>query len=222
MNQPASILVAGATGLVGGACIQRLLADPDFSRVVVLTRRPLPEKLRSADASHKLEERLVDFDKLDEAAGLFTVDHVLCALGTTIAKAKTPEKFKLVDYGYALRLAELGLQHGARRFLVVSALGASAYSLNFYLRVKGQMEQAVVQLPFRGITIMRPSLLLGDRKETRLGEELAKRFSFLAPPAFKPVQADAVAAVMIDAAKADTPGTEIIESREIRARARAI
>jgi uncharacterized protein YbjT (DUF2867 family) len=220
MSSPASILVAGATGLVGSAGVLRLLADPAFSRVVVLTRRPIPGKLRAADTGARLEERLVDFDRLDESAGPFSVDQILCALGTTIKKAGTRERFRQVDLEYPLKLARLGLEHGCRRFLFVSALGADPRSYNFYLRVKGELEAAVLALPYPGITIVRPSLLLGERGEFRLGEEIAKRLSCLAPPKFKPVRADAVAAVLVDAAKKDRPGREIIESREIRDRAR--
>jgi uncharacterized protein YbjT (DUF2867 family) len=222
MSSPSSILVAGATGLVGSACVLRLLADPAFSRVVVITRRPIPEKLRAVDASAKLEERLLDFDHLDESADFFTVDRILCALGTTIKKAGTRERFRQVDFGYPLKLARLGLEHGCRRFLFVSALGADPRSHNFYLRVKGELEAAVQALPYPGVTIVRPSLLLGERDEFRLGEEIAKRLDFLAPPKFKPVRADAVAAILIDAAKKDRPGREIIESREIRDRAQLL
>jgi uncharacterized protein YbjT (DUF2867 family) len=190
--------------------------------VVAITRRPLPDKLRAADTLGKLEERLVDFDSLDETSGLFSVDEILCALGTTIRQARTRERFHQVDFGYPLKLARLGLEHGCRRFLFVSALGANPRSYNFYLRVKGELEAAVLALPYPGVTIVRPSLLLGDRREPRLGEEIAKRLSFFAPTKFKPVLAEEVAAVLVEAAKQARPGREIIDSREIRDRARLL
>jgi uncharacterized protein YbjT (DUF2867 family) len=97
----------------------------------------------------------------------------------------------------------------------VSAVGANAGSRVFYSRIKGELEEAITALPYRSTTIIRPSLLLGDRAEFRLGEELARRLSFLAPPRYKPVAASTVAAALVGAAKRDQPGHRIIESREI-------
>jgi uncharacterized protein YbjT (DUF2867 family) len=201
-----SILIAGATGLVGRECLGLVLEDPAFSRVVVIARRPLT----LAQPSRALEAHVVDFDRLDEHAELFAVDQVLCALGTTIKQAGSQERFRVVDYGYPLALARLGLAHGASHFLLVSALGANARSRIFYSRVKGELEDAVLALPYRSITFARPSLLLGDRIERRLGEEIAKRLAFLVPGRYRPVQARDVAAALVRAAKEDAPGRRLV------------
>lgn len=207
------ILLAGATGLVGGLCLQRLLADPVFNRVVVLVRRPL------AITHPKLEQHVVDFTRLDEVRALFKVDKVMCALGTTIKQAGSQERFREVDHDYPVHLARLGREQGARHFLLVSALGGNAKSGVFYNRVKGEVEMDVRALGWPQLTIVRPSLLLGQRQEFRFGEEVGKRLAFLVPGKYKPVQADDVAKVLVEAARRDAPGVEVIASDEIRRRA---
>jgi uncharacterized protein YbjT (DUF2867 family) len=207
------ILLAGATGLVGGLCLQRLLADPVFTRVVVLARRPVETR------HPKLEQHVVDFARLHEARDVFKVDAVMCALGTTIKQAGSQERFREVDHDYPLQLARLGREHGARHFLLVSALGANANSGVFYNRVKGEVEADVRALGWPQLTIVRPSLLLGGRQAFRFGEEVGKRLAFLVPGKYKPVQADDVAKVLVEAARRDMPGGEVIESDEIRRRA---
>jgi uncharacterized protein YbjT (DUF2867 family) len=216
-SEARSVLLAGATGLVGTFCLKRLLADPGVSQVIAMTRRPLPESLRALDLSGKLTERQVDFNNLHDHAELLHADQIICALGTTIKKAGSQERFREIDYGYPLALAQLGLAQGARHFLLVSALGASSRSRIFYNRVKGELEEALLALPYRSITIARPSLLLGPRQEFRLAEELAKRLGFLFPARSRPVEADAVAALLTDAARQDQQGTRIVESAGIRA-----
>lgn len=209
---PKSLLLLGATGLVGGHCLRLLTGDPAFHRVVVLTRRPLSLE----QAFGNVEAHVVDFDKLAARAELFQVDQILCALGTTIRRAGSQPRFRLVDYEYPLEAARLGLAAGATHYLLVSSIGANPRSRTFYTRVKGELEAGVLGFPYRSVTIVRPSLLLGPRAEYRLGEQIAKRLAFLVPAKYKPVQAHAVAATLVRAAKADAPGRRIIESREIR------
>ena len=207
-----SLLVVGATGLVGRECVRQALDDPAVARVVVLARRPL----ESAPPSAKLEAHVVDFERLDDRAPLFAVDAIICALGTTIRQAGSQARFRRVDFDYPLAVARLGLEQGARHFLLVSSLGASSRSRVFYSRVKGELEDAVLALPYRAVTIVRPSLLLGARAESRLGEEIAKRLAPLVPGRYKPVPAAAVAAALVRAAREDRPGHRIVESPEIR------
>jgi uncharacterized protein YbjT (DUF2867 family) len=192
----------------------RLLAtDPAFERVVVLTRRPLPPEA----AQRGVEAHVVNFDRVAAHEELFAVDQVMCALGTTIRVAGSQERFRLVDYEYPLAAARLALEQGATHYLLVSALGANARSRVFYNRVKGQLEAALATLPYRSVTIARPSLLLGPRAEHRLGEQIAKRLAFLVPEKYKPVDAHAVAAALVRAAKEDAPGWHVMESSAIRA-----
>ena len=206
-----SILLAGATGLVGGECLRLLLADPAFDPVHVVVRRPLP----SAAAAGKLRQHVADLDQMATALAGVSVDAVFCALGTTIRKAGSQEKFRQVDFEYPLALARLGLERGARHYLLVSSLGADARSRVFYSRTKGELEEALAALPYRSLTIARPSLLLGERAEFRLGEQIFSRLGFLMPGKYKPVAASAVAAALVAAAREDRPGRRIIESRQM-------
>ena len=217
MAKKRSVALAGATGLVGGEALRRFLADASFARVVAIVRRPLEGPLAR---DPKLEQQVVDFDKLEKRPPPLDVDAVVCALGTTIKVAGSQEAFRRVDYEYPLVLARLGLAAGARQFLLVSALGASARSPVFYNRVKGELEDAVRGLGYPSVTIVRPSLLLGDRQEVRPGEEIGKLFGFLVPGKYKPVAAGAVANALVTAAREGRPGVRVIESDEIRAMAR--
>ncbi|MGQ0712101.1 MAG: NAD(P)H-binding protein [Gemmatimonadaceae bacterium] len=208
-------LILGATGLVGSECLRLFADSPDFARVIALTRRPL-----RADAhTSKVESHVVDFERLDGAAEHFRVSHVVCALGTTIKKAGSQMKFRRVDYDYPLAGAQLGVRGGARHFLLVSALGAKAQSRVFYSRVKGEIEEAIRALSYRAVTIVRPSILIGEREETRLGESIGKALARFAPLRYRPVAADDVAAAMLRAARDDQPGVRIIESNDLHHRA---
>lgn len=204
-------LLVGATGLIGGHCLRLLAADPFYSRVVVLARKPLTDTFHA-----KVETHIVNFDRLEALPAQLRADDVFCALGTTIKLAGSPEAFRKVDLDYVIALAKLAQERGADQFLVVSSLGANADSRMLYSRTKGEMEQQLTAIPYRSITIFRPSLLLGERKEFRLGEEVAKRFDFLMPLRYKPIQASRVASTMIAVAKENRPGTRILESAEIQ------
>lgn len=219
MQHSLSIVLCGATGLVGRECLELLSTDPAFGRIVVLTRRPLSAGAPGKWGSAKLEEHIVDFDRLDAHAELFRVDQIISALGTTIKQAGSKEVFRQVDLGLPLAIARMGVERGVRHFLLVSAVGANAHSRFFYNRVKGELEDAVSTLPYRSITILRPSLLLGKRTEVRWGEEVAKRLSFLAPAPYRPVSAHTVAAALVRLARENRPGQRIIESSRIRAAA---
>lgn len=206
-----SVTLLGATGLVGRHTLDLLASDPAFTRVVVVARRRFAEA-----TAPRVEAHVVDFDRLDERPDLFRVDQVICALGTTIrAVDGSHERFRAVDYGLPLTAARLALSQGVRHFLLVSALGASAQSRIFYSRVKGELEDALRTMGFRSVTILRPSLLLGDRQEFRFGEEVAKRLGFLVPGRYRPVHARDVAAALVRSAREDVPGLHILESDEI-------
>lgn len=193
-----------------------LLADPHFETVATLTRRALPPELVPAEQSRRLEQRVVDFDHLAENAPAVKADQIICALGTTIEDAGSRQRFREVDFGYPLTIARLGAEQGVRHFLLVSALGASSRSMIFYNRVKGELEEAVLALPYRSVSIVRPSLLVGARARPRRGEEVARRLAFLVPARYKPIPAHAVAAALVRMARDDAPGQRIMESREMR------
>jgi uncharacterized protein YbjT (DUF2867 family) len=206
-----SVALLGATGLVGRHTLDLLAADPQFSRVVVLARRKPGEAM-----APRVEAHLVDMDRLEDRPDLFGVDAVICALGTTIKTVGgSRERFRAVDLGIPLAAARVARRQGARHFLLVSALGADAGSRIFYNRVKGELENELRTLGFRSVTILRPSLLLGDRAQPRFGEEIAKRFAWLVPGRYRPIHARDVAAALVRAAKEDVPGLHILESDEI-------
>jgi uncharacterized protein YbjT (DUF2867 family) len=172
--------------------------------------------MRALPGAAKLEAHIVDFGDLARGAPPSMPPTIFCALGTTIRQAGSQERFRQVDYDYPLAVARLGLARGARHFLLVSALGASAASRVFYSRVKGELEDAVIALGYPSTTIVRPSLLAGERAEPRRGEEIGKRLAFLVPRRYKPVPGAAVAATLVRAAREARPGVTIIESRDIR------
>ena len=209
-----SAVVVGATGLVGRECVMQLAARSEFQSVTAVARRALPDDLQSP----RLRTVLIDFDRLDERHDVFRASHVFCALGTTIKQAGSRERFRQVDFGYPLRVAELAIAAGARHFLLVSSVGASPASRGFYLRVKGDLEGAIVALGFPSVTVVRPSLLLGGRKEFRLGEEIAMRLSWAFPRTYRAVEVRNVARALVDAAVEDRPGVRLIENTEIIAK----
>lgn len=210
-----SLLIVGATGLVGKACLS--LADEDhfFQKIVVLTRRPLPEDL----VSSKVITHQVNFDRLRDFKNEMQVSHVFCTLGTTIRKAGSQENFYKVDFTYADETARLASEQGAKHFYLVTSLGSKANSRIFYYRIKGQLEEVVQKLDYHSINIFRPSFLLGEREEKRLAESVAKRLArgldFVLSPKYKAVPARSLAMAMMEVAKKERSGYQIIENAEI-------
>jgi uncharacterized protein YbjT (DUF2867 family) len=211
MPGPRSVLVLGATGLVGAECLRLMLHDDAFSRVVALTRRPLSRE----GLSLKLENRVVNFDEMAAHADAFEVDQIICALGTTLRKTPSREQYRAIDFGYPLTAARLGLEKGTSHYLLVSAIGANSRSRLFYNRLKGELEDAIKALPFRSITIVQPSVLSGERAEPRLSEKIAWRLSFLTPRKYRPVDGASVARALVNSARADEPGLRVIENRDL-------
>lgn len=208
---PLTAVLAGATGLVGGECLRQLLESPRYGRVIVVTRREL-----GADSQHdKLREVVVDFARLGDVKSRLHGDHVFCALGTTIRKAGSQQRFREVDHEYPLRLARLALENGARHFSVVSALGASRTSPFFYSRVKGELEEELRRLGWPSLAILRPSVIAGERAESRPLERLSEHLLRFAPATWRPVPAHDIAAAMIATALREPPGVTVIESRDI-------
>ncbi len=210
-----SVLLLGATGLVGGQCLNLFLANDHFSQVTTLSRRPLATN--PVDPHHV--NHVIDFDAPESYHGKVTADIVVCALGTTIKKAGSREMFRRVDFHYAFELSRAALENGAGHLLLVSARGAAADSRVFYNRVKGKLEDAISGLGFETLSIFRPSLLQGNRQEFRAGEEignfLAGAFSIVIPVQWKPTPVDRLAEAILKAAINDRPGYRIYESGEI-------
>ncbi|MGZ3181488.1 MAG: NAD-dependent epimerase/dehydratase family protein [Telluria sp.] len=212
------VIIAGATGLVGQAILAGLLADPTVVRVHGLGRR-------APAANHpKLTAHVVDFARLTP---LPPADEVYLALGTTIKVAGSQQAFRAVDFDANLVVAEAALAAGVRRAGLVSAMGADAHAAVFYNRVKGELEERLAQLPFAGLVIARPSLLVGDRsalgQPVRRGEEIGfaigKALGFLIPADYKPIAAASVAGALLDAVPA-AQGLRILRSGEMQERGR--
>ena len=210
-----SVLLLGATGLVGSQCLNLFLASGHFTQVITLSRRSLATH---PDNSNHINH-VIDFDAPESYRDKVTADIVVCALGTTIKKAGSREMFRRVDYHYALELSKAALENGAGQLLLVSAKGAAADSRVFYNRVKGELEDAISNLGFESLSIFRPSLLKGERREFRAGEEignfLAGAFSIVIPARWKPTPVDRLAQTILKAAMNNQPGRRIYESGEI-------
>ena len=217
-----TVLVAGASGLVGGHLLQLLLSDDAYTRVVTFARRPLSVQYT------KLEQRVVDMGALDALADLPHIDDVFCCLGTTIKTAGSQQAFRKVDYDYVVGVARAGQRAGAAQFLLVSAVGADPGSRIFYSRVKGEVERAVRELPYDAVQIFRPSFLMGDRREARLGERIGVPVARVVAPLlvgalrrYRPVQAAEVARAMVQVAKDSPRGPNVFEYDGIIAAARS-
>lgn len=207
-------LVAGASGLVGGFLLDGLLESPLYREVCSLGRRPLPKQ------HPKLTQRTVDFARLEEET-LPAADDAFCCLGTTIKKAGSQEAFRAVDHDAVLAFARAARKAGARRFLLVSALGADKGSRIFYNRVKGETEEDLKAVGFESLILLRPSLLLGDRAESRPGERAAVVATkllgpLLRPFASRPIEATTVARAMLALARDAKEGTRVTPSGELQ------
>lgn len=215
-------LVAGGTGLVGSACLRHLLAPRAYGRVIAVGRRA-PD-IRDP----RLEPRVVGLDELD-GLDLPRVDAAFCALGTTIANAGSQAAFRRVDFDAVVAFARCAARASARHFVLVSSVGADAASTNFYLRVKGETEQAVSHTGFRGVSILRPGLLIGPRAESRPAEAVARAVVPLANPLlvgplrrYRSIAAEAVGAAMVGAGLAARPGVHVLEYDDMLALARSV
>lgn len=217
MHGMKTALIAGSSGLVGSELLKLLEDTPAYGRIHIAVRREIQT------GSSKVVQHLVDFDKLEEFDPGTAVDHVFCTLGTTIKKAGTKENFRKVDYDYVLKLGKKSIELNADKFLVVSALGANHRSRIFYNRVKGEIEQALRDLDLPHLFIFRPSLLLGDRKEQRSGEQAAINLYKVINPLFigklrkyKGIRSEQVARALLLTALSNQEPFKIFESDEMQ------
>ena len=204
--------VAGASGLVGGALLSKLLDDPAFTGVLAVGRRPLTIE------SPKLMQASVDFGKADGFASVPSdspaPDVLFSCLGTTMKKAGSKEAFRAVDYDAVLAFAKEGRARGARTFVHVSSLGASPSAFTFYARVKGEIEKALTELGYDSVYALRPSIIEGDRAESRPGENIGLAITNALGPLlgkYRPTSVDRIVRAMVANAKAPKPGAHVIE-----------
>lgn len=212
-------VVLGATGLIGRQLVQELLENEYFSKVRILVRKPIT-------LNHpKAEIQVVNFnDEKDIAAKIDIGDVIFCSIGTTRKKVKgNKTEYRKVDYDIPIITARLGVQHGFNQFLLVSAIGANPLAANFYLQLKGCIEEDVTAFPFESIHIFRPSVLMGKREEFRPGEKIGtvimKAVSFLLLGGwrkYRPIYAADVARAMVAAANKEVAGVHMYEFDEMK------
>ncbi len=207
-----TVLLVGATGLVGRSVLQLALADARVARVVAPTRRALP-------IHPKLFNPLIDFEQLPEDADWWAVDAVICTLGTTIKVAGSQAAFYRVDHDLPLQVGQLALRHGAKAYALNSALGADPASRVFYSRTKGELERDLAALGFASLTFVRPGLIGGDRQAARPAEQAAVKVSQwlrpLLPPRYRVVPAGRIAHHLLATALAGAPGTHVLMSEQL-------
>lgn len=211
-------LIAGSSGLVGSELLQILLNVNNYHKVYALVRRPL-------DLKHpKLTEVICNFERLEDVQDYFAVDDLYCCLGTTIKKAKTKEAMYKVDVEYPIAIARMAKEKGAKHFLIISSMNANSNSFLSYPKMKGQLEERLKRISFDSFSILRPSLLLGDRKEFRLGENLAiqvvqglSRLSGRPPNSRMAIEARIVALAMYQIAQKNKKGITIYSAKQIEA-----
>jgi uncharacterized protein YbjT (DUF2867 family) len=196
------VLLAGATGLVGTHALNALLDAPDIGRVFAVTRRPLGRE------HPQLANRIIQFDKIESQLKGLTCHVAVCCLGTTIRQAGSQEAFREVDVDCVMAFARAAKEAQAERFIVVSSVGADAQSKNFYLRTKGEMENAVAAVGFTSLDILQPGLLMGLRHQMRPLELGAMAVMPLVNPflrgqreAFRGISVKTVAAAIVGATR---------------------
>ncbi len=188
-------LIIGASGLVGSSLLQLLLEDPRYEKIVSLVRK------KSTFTHAKLEEHCCNFSKLQEHADYFEgIDELFICIGTTQKKTPDKKEYYAIDYGIPTESASIAISKHVKTIAVVSAMGANSQSRIFYNATKGKMEEYLKGLPVPHLIIVRPSLIVGPRKETRWGEQVAtflfKTFHFLIPKKYSAIQAKDIAQAM--------------------------
>jgi uncharacterized protein YbjT (DUF2867 family) len=214
MNQQTAV-VLGATGLIGSHLLEQLLADDFFSTVRILVRKPI-------SVQHpKLQTVITDFSNYEQyQKNLGKGDCIFCCIGTTNANVKGDKaEYRKIDFDIPVNAARFGKEAGVQQFLIVTAASASSNSRIFYNRLKGEVEEMIAIFGYPSLHIFRPSFLLGNRAEQRIGERIFKSIfkaiAFLLPSSWKPVEAADVAKAMIVTAKKGNAGMNIYYFKEM-------
>lgn len=207
-------IIIGASGLVGSTLTDLLIHDYRFTKVIVLARRSMGIK------HPKLEEHIIDFRKPETWKPLIKGDVLFSALGTTLKSAGSKEAQYEVDFTFQFIIAEAASQNHVPVYVLISSIGANANSSNFYLRMKGQLEDAVKLLPFQSINILRPASLDGERKEYRIAERISLPIlkavnSFGLLKKYRPIHRNIVAEKMVLVSLEQSKGLRILENEEI-------
>jgi uncharacterized protein YbjT (DUF2867 family) len=225
-----TVVIAGASGVVGSRVLPRLLRRDDVQSVVALGRRVLPLAGDLSVPGYRTDPRLISraVDLQDRSATAAAIPEgvsvALCCLGTTMKQAGSKDAFRAVDHDAVVTFATAALERGATRFVVVSSIGARATSTNFYQKTKGEAEEALARLGYPQLTVLRPSLIddEGARREYRPGERLTLPLARVAfaligkTSRYAPIRADVIAAAMVRLAFDDTAErVRIVESDQL-------
>jgi uncharacterized protein YbjT (DUF2867 family) len=210
-------LIIGSTGLIGSELLNLLLDSNDYLKVITFVKRDTGIK------HPKLTQHIINFDKPETYKDLVVGDDFFCTIGTTIKKAGSKEAFRKVDFEYPRQFAAFALQNKVKQFLIISSLGADAKSGNFYLKTKGEIQDFLKNCNFESVSVLQPSLLLGNRTEFRLGEKVGaffmKSLSFLFLgnlKKYKPIESKTVAKALLKIAQTNNKGFKIYESDAIQ------
>lgn len=210
-------IIIGSTGLIGSYLLNLILDSNDYLNVITFVKRDTGIKHK------KLTQHIIDFDKPETYKALVVGDDFFCTIGTTIKKAGSQEAFRKVDFDYPRQFATFALQNKVKQFLIISSLGADSNSGNFYLKTKGEIQDFLKECKFESVAVLQPSLLLGDRKEFRLGEKIGaffmKTLSFLFLgnlKKYKAIEAKTVAKAMLAIAQKNNSSFKIYESDVIQ------
>src|SRR3970040_3166762 len=203
-------LIIGSTGLVGSHLLNVLLDSNDYIKVITFVKR-------DAGLKHpKLTQHIINFDKPETYKELVVGDDFFCTIGTTIKKPGNKDSFRKVDFEYPRQFAAFALQNKVKQFLIISSLGADANSGNFYLKTKGEIQDFLKDCNFESVSVLQPSLLLGNRTEFRLGEKVGaffmKTLSFLFLgnlKKYKPIEGKTVAKALLKIAQTNNKGFKI-------------
>lgn len=209
-------IIIGGTGLTGTQLLKILLTSDIYDKVISIVRSDLK-------ISHpKLKQYVIDFDNSESYADLIEGNDVFCCIGTTIKKAGSQEAFQKVDLEYPVKIAKIASANGVKQFSIISSIGANPNSSNFYLRTKGKCEEELRKLAFQSTSIFRPSLLVGNRKEFRLGEKIGEVLMRLLSifmigklRKYRAIKVQKVAYAMFQIAQENTVGYHIYESDKI-------
>ena len=209
-------LIIGSTGLIGSQLVNLLLESSRYERVIAFVKR-------DSQINHpKFVQHIINFDDSTTYQDLVKGDDFFCTIGTTIKTAGSKEAFRKVDFEYPTQFAEIALKNKVKQFLLISSLGATESTENFYLKTKGEAENFLKKMNFESVAVLRPSLLLGERKEFRLGEKIGgfftKIFGFLFVgnlKKYKPIESKTVASALFEIAQKNNKGFSIYESDAI-------
>jgi len=210
-------IIAGAGGLTGSCLLQLLLEKPGYDEVLILVRKELPLK------HHKLQQCVIDFDKLDDYGEIIKGDALFCLLGSTKKKTPNLTDYRKVDHDYPVKLAEIALKNKISQYHLMSSIGANSSSSNFYTKTKGETERDITGIGLRSIYIYRPSFLIGNRTEDRPLEKLFVELMKVVNPLlfggvkkYRSIKIEAVASAMYKQSLINQPGVHIYESDKIQ------